>query len=227
MRLSQLLENKDYALAKKLWDQLDHNAQRLIRSWEYANWHEGGLTGEFESNSDLAQHIMKVGQPIRDQIRAREGDLITLYRGLGADATPERFRPSRVLYSWTSSEKIAQHFAGKQGRPKFKLITDKEIQDALARYEKTGFTTFRGRKYKINKDAPQYYDIYDQWNNIITDGDNLEREFRSIQEYYQEFYNSRTQIDGRMVKKEIPVNDIVWVLMGGNANEYIIKGHPE
>lgn len=228
MRLIQLLENKDYALSKKLFDTLSRDAQRMINSWEWAQWQSGELTTAFEKNSDIAKEIYTIGQPIRDQIRAREGDTIKLYRGLDENATPDRLRADRALYSWTSSEKIAAHFAGKRANERnVQPITDKEINDALKRYEETGFTTFKGKKYKQNKNSPQYYDIYNRYNNYITDGDNLEREFKSVQEFYADVIKRDSEVPGRIVEKEIPVEDIIWVLMGGNANEYIAKGHPE
>jgi hypothetical protein len=228
MRYYQLFENKDYALAKRLFMSLSDKAQQYIKSWEIMNWDEGNLSVAYEKNDPVAQEINQKFEAVREDMRKRYGDTITLYRGI--DETDRPVRSGRLLFSWTSSEQIARLFAGNEGNPaknKINPITDEEIAAALARYEQTGFVSFRGMKYKINKRSPQYYDIYDRHNQYVTDGDNLEREFRRKQDYYDEVIAKRNKVPGRVVKKEIPIDDVVWVLMGGNANEYIVKGHPE
>lgn len=228
MRYHQLIENKDYALAKKIFDTLSSNAQRYIESWEWANWDRGDLSISFEAGDPIAQEIYQKFEPVREAMRRRYGDTITLYRGIIDD--PDRpLRSDRLLFSWTSREDMAEIFAGKDMRAKkvdLTPVTDREINAALDRYERTGFTTFRNKKYKINKQHPEYYDMYDRHNNYITDGDNLRREFEYIQSYIDEMRDKMLNYKGRVAKKEIPIDDIIWVLMGGGSNEYIVRGHP-
>jgi hypothetical protein len=63
-------------------------------------------------------------------------------------------------------------------------------------------------------------------NGHITDGDDIERDLRDMQKMYAD-HLQRFANDGRVVERDIPIDDIVWVLMGGNANEYIVSGYAE
>jgi hypothetical protein len=229
MRYYHLIENKDYALAKKAFSNLSGVAQHYINSWEWANWDRGDLSTSFETNSPIAQEIIQAFAPVREDMKRRYGKTIKLYRGIGND--PDRsVRSDRQLFSWTSSRHVAELFAGKDTRSKTinaKPVTDQEIENALRRYEKTGFTTFRNKKYKVNKQNPQYYDIYDRHNNYVTDGDDLRKEFEYIRDYIEQVKDEMLNYKGKVVAKEIPIDDIIWVIMGGGSNEYIVRGHPQ
>lgn len=229
MRLFHLIENRDYALAKKLFGTLSSHAQSYLNHWEMVNWDKGDLSVSFESNDPIAQEIYQKFEPVRDMIRRREGDHITLFRGI-IDDENRPLRAGRQLFSWTSSRHMAEVFAGKDLRDSkrsLRPISDQDVQAALQRYENKGFTTFYNKKYIRNKQAPQYYNIYDRHNQYVTDGDNLERELNHVQDYVNDAIKKMHEYEGRVVEKSIPVEDIIWVLMGGNANEYIVKGHPE
>lgn len=204
-------------------------AQSHLRYWESINWDQGDLSVSFENNDPIAQEIYQKFEPVREMIRRREGDHITLFRGI-IDQADRPIRADRLLFSWTSSRHMAEVFAGKDLRDSkrnLRPISDDDVTSALQRYKQKGFTTFYNKKYIQNKQAPQYYNIYDRYNQFVTDGDNLEREFRDVQSYVNDSIRKMHEYEGRVVEKSIPVDDIVWVLMGGNANEYIVKGHPE
>lgn len=72
---------------------------------------------------------------------------------------------------------------------KLKPITDGQIQAALDTYAKTGEVRFLGKRY-VRTDTPTdgagpdefYYDIYDKSGEMLTDGDDLEKEFKDHQE---------------------------------------------
>lgn len=229
MPSQQINENRDYAVAKKLFRSLSSLAKSYINSWEIANWDQGDLSNAFESDDPVAQEIYSKGEPLRDAIRRRHGDHIKLYRGI-IDKPDRSVRSDRLLFSWTSSRHMAEVFAGKDLRDskrRLKPISNQDVQNALARYERTGFTTFYNKKYIRNRQAPQYYNIYDKHNQYVTDGDNMERDFKEIQQYVNDAVEKMNTYEGRVVEKSIPVDDIIWVLMGGNANEYIVRGHPE
>jgi hypothetical protein len=224
MRLYHLTENKDYALAKRVFKTLSHQAQQALGSWEWANWDNGDLSQSFERNDAIAQEIETAFAPIRDDMRRRYGDTITLYRGISPSERP--VRSDRQLFSWTSSRDIARHFAGEDRRfDNVKPIPDEAVHQALANFKRRGFVTFRNKKYMLNKRNPKYYEIYNRHGQSITDGDNLERELWDEQRAYNDILKKKSA--GRVVSHAIPIDDIVWVLMGGNANEYIVRGFAE
>jgi hypothetical protein len=224
MRYQQLTENKDYALAKKAKANLSHDASKALDNWEHMNWDQGTLSTDHEVNGEIAQELYAAFQHVRDQMRERHGDTIRLYRGMQDESG---VRDSRKLFSWTSSKKMAEIFAGRRNdrQTQPEPITDAEISAAVAKYNKTGFTSFRGRKFKQNKQNPEYYDMFNK-NGHITDGDDIERDLTDMQKTYAD-YLQRFANDGRVVERDIPIDDIVWVLMGGNANEYIVSGYAE
>ena len=229
MRLQQLIiENKDYAMAKKLKSTLSRDAEQALDSWEWMNWDNGDLSQHFEQNTDVAKEIYTTFQPVKDAMKKRHGKTIKLYRGIADD---HGVRDGRLLFSWTSDIKIAQHFAGMDRRwigKDIQVPSDQEVQAAIDRYNTTGFTKFLNYKYKQNKNNPEYYDIYKgRYNSYQTDGDNIERELKRIQSDMAEVAKRAKDIPGRVIEKEIPVDDVIWVLMGGNAQEYIVKGHAE
>jgi hypothetical protein len=224
MRLYHLTENRDYALAKRAFASLSHHARDALGSWEWANWDQGDLSKSFESNDAIAQEINQAFEPIRADMRKRHGDSITLYRGISSLERP--VRSDRQLFSWTSSRDIARHFAGEDRRyDHLKPIPDEAVEQAIANFHRRGFVTFRNRKYMLNKRNPRYYEIYNRHGQSITDGDDIERELWDQQDEYNSAIRKKS--DGRVVSREIPVDNIVWVLMGGNANEYIVRGFAE
>jgi hypothetical protein len=224
MRYHHLTENKDYALAKKAKDTLSYEASKALDSWEHMNWDSGTLSADHEAKGEIAQELYAAFRPVRDQMQQRHGDTIRLYRGIQDESG---VRGSRKLFSWTSSKEMAEIFAGRRnvGQKQHEPITDDEISAAVARYNKTGFTSFRGHRYKKNKQQPEYYDIFNK-NGHVTDGDDIERELKDKQQMYAD-HLQRFADDGRVVERDIPINNIVWILMGGNANEYIVSGYAE
>lgn len=224
MRLIQLTENRDYALAKKAFASLSPQAQDALSSWEWSNWDQGDLSKSFERNDDIAQEINQAFEPIRENMKLRYGDTVTLYRGISPSERP--VRNDRQLFSWTSSRDIARHFAGEDRRyDHLKPIPDEAVEKAIANFKQRGFVTFLNKKYMINKRNPKYYEIYNRHGQNITDGDDIERELWDSQDQYNERLKQKSA--GRVVSREVPIDNIVWVLMGGNANEYIVRGFPE
>jgi hypothetical protein len=224
MRLYHLAENLDYSLAKRAFKTLSSQAQDAINAWEWSNWDRGDLSAAFEQNTPIAHEIHQKFEPVREQMRRRYGDVITLYRGISPLERP--VRSDRQLFSWTSSRNIARHFAGEDRRyDHLKPIPDATVEQAIANFRRRGFVTFINHKYMINKHNPKYYEIYDRHGQNITDGDNIERELWDEQKSYNSAISKKS--GGRVVSREIPVDNIVWVLMGGNANEYIVRGFSE
>jgi len=228
MRLHQLTENKDYNDAKKIKPLLSRDAERALNSWEFSNWDSGELSNHFENNTAIAQELITAFEPVRNNMRKRYGNTIKLYRGIDEYATG--VRDDRLLFSWTIDPAIAKEFAGqnrnKQKAALKKVPDDTAVNAAIERFHKTGFTSFLGYKYILNKNNPKYYDIY-RGKSYQTDGDNIERELFRQRDYMKQRTKDYSNIPGQVIEKNIPIDDIIWVLMGGNAQEYIVKGHAE
>ena len=140
------------------------------------------------------------------------------------------------LFSWTSNPKQAKVFAqqlryrGRDNIPKYssyeyKPISDANIERAVSNMKKRGFTKFRRHQYIRSKENPDYINIF-RGREFITDIDYDDFE-ENLKRQQQEIETSNREIRekyGRVVKKEIPVDDIYWVL-GGTSQEFIVKGH--
>jgi len=227
MRYAQLIENREYNLARKAQADLSYEARRALNSWEWSNWDSGDLSTHFETNSQVAQEIEQSFMPIRKLMKNNYGATIKLYRGIVAGEGREP-RSDRKLFSWTSSSKIAKAFAGKNiGHKKYSLLSDSDVKAAIDRYQAKGFTSIYNKKYIVNKEQPKYYNIYDRYNNFITDGDNIQDEINYAHQQRIQANNDLDSFRGTVFEKDIPIDDIVWILMGGNANEYIVKGHSQ
>lgn len=227
MIYQQLVENKEYNMARKAFKSLSFEASSAITSWEYSNWDSGKLSHHFEQQDNVAQEIISVFAPIRDMMKKQYGDTITLYRGV----IPEPNRPiraDRILFSWSINPDIADIFAGKRpARQKFEIVSDAEITNAVAQYERTGFVSFHGIKYIRNKEYPEYYNMYNHHNQYITDGDNLERDFNRTRDDRIQSNHNTDEVPGKIFKKQIPIDDIVWILNSQGSQEYIVNGHIE
>lgn len=232
MRLTQFIEAPEIGASIKANKTLSSDAKDIIDRWESVNWTTGPLELGIRANDPIVKEIYNAFNLVRDLLYKKYGNTVTLYRGLRDtnDKTPD---PERQLYSWTSSRKVAGVFAGRgnkqTGREEDiyqRPITDEEIQAALIRYEKTGFTSFRGRKFKINKELPKYYDMYDRNNNYITDGDDLLQDLKYEQKELDR-YNANIKNLGQVIQKEIPINDIIWITNSANSKEFIVKNHPK
>lgn len=180
---------------------------------------------------EIRRQLEKAFSPIRNELKSRFGDKITLYRGQGKVS---KDAPTRHTLSWTSDPRVAAWFAGIDPRSmKIKPITDREIKSALETYEKTGSVKFLGKTY-VRTDTPTndptvdefYYDIYDRDGEILTDGDDLEKQFKDDQRYYQELINKRDQKLRNVVKAEIPIDDIIWITDRAGQSEFILHNRP-
>lgn len=214
MRFRELTEGPIINLSKKIFQTLSPESQNAIEMWESGGWDIGPLQRAVNSNSDIAKEIFQKSQPIRDMLK-KKGPTIHLYRGLRND--PE-YSPSstRTLESWTSDRRVAEVFANlrtfdrSNSHPSnlFDPISDQEVQQAVDTYNRTGFVTFYGKKYRRSKDNPEIFDIYDRYNHHITDGEDIHSTFKEIQSYINEL-NAERASAGKVIEDDIDVDRIV------------------
>ena len=198
-------------LAKAAYERLSAQAQSAVDNWN-VNWHKGRLERAFRADDEIAREVRKAFAPVREKMRAIYGETIPMYRGENMSPDWEAFDPQRKLLSWTPSESLAVAFAINSTRPAdVKPITDAEIQQAVARLQSAGFVTFRGYKYIINKDSPEFYNIY-HGQEMVTDGEvtEFEQRLRDEQEHLQELIDQRSE-RGRAYFAEVPVDSTIWI----------------
>lgn len=169
--------------------------------------------------------------PIRAALRQKFGDTIRLYRAQGRVGDKPT---SRHTLSWTSSPRIAAWFAGVDPREmKVKPISDASIQAALEQYRQEGKVKWQGKTY-VRTQTPTndpsldtyYYEIFDRDGDIITDGDDLEQQFREDQAWIEQVIQKRDAKLRKVITADIPVDSIIWITDRAGQSEFILHNLP-
>lgn len=202
-------------MAKRAHEGLSQAAKSAVDSWN-VNWTSGRLERAFQAGDDVAREIDAAFKPIRDKLRSIYGDTVPMYRGETANGSDSG--PERKLFSWSPLFDLARNFAANsyQGIPD--PISDEDIARTVEQYNRTGFATFGGKKFKRNKDAPDYFDIYDRHNEMITDGDDLEELLRDDQKWRAERIADLKE-RGHVYRADVPVDSLVWIPTGANLRQ--------
>lgn len=184
-----------------------------------------------ENGRQIRRQLDAAFQPVRDELRTRFGDTITLYRGQGRVPAGS---PTRHTLSWTSDPRIAAWFSDIPGwLMKLKPVTDQQIEKVFDQYHRTGKVRFLGKTY-VRTDQPTndpnsdqfYYEILDHDGDVITDGDNLRGDLAEIQRHRHELIAQRTEKLGRIRKVSIPIDDIIWITNRAGQSEFILHNRP-
>lgn len=213
---------------------MPHDAMK--KGYEYGIMHSRRLEDAYSASP--SQNGIKVRQQldsafaqIRAALKSKFGNVMTLYRG---QEKIDKETTERTTLSWISDPRVAASFAGISPQEmRLKPITDEQIHAALDAYAKTGEVKFPRKRY-VRTDVPTngdgkdefYYEIYDKDGELVTDGDDLEKEFKDEQAYYQELIDKRTQKLEKIVKAEIPVDDIIWISDRAGQSEFILHNRP-
>ncbi len=203
-------------LAKRAYDSLGHDAKSAVDAWN-VNWSTGKLEDAFQADNKLAREIEAAFKPVRDRLRAIYGDTIPMYRGEEDDGTQSS--AFRQLFSWTPLHSLAQNFASNSLRGIPKPISDDDIKRTVEKYNRTGFASFGRQKFLRNREQPEYYNIYEgHHNEMITDGDDLEGHLRNDQRWRQENIDE-LKAHGDVYHADVPIDDLVWIPVGGNLRQ--------
>jgi hypothetical protein len=227
--LERIHQGKEFAqvvaASKRAFNSLDHDCQSFISEWETANWDRGKLEAAFKGKSGFCyDEIVKAFAPVKALLHQIFGDTITLHRGQ-RNYSEDKLNMDRTLFSWTFDERVAKDFAGQGSRNLYNIPKVEDIEKAVARYERTGFTTFGRYKYKKSQEYPDYYYIYDKDNNMITDGDDLRKQLMRDRE--GRIHDNEVQKKRGEVKTfEIPIDDIAWITNNLNSKEFITHINP-
>lgn len=250
LEFTQLTEQgaREVNLAQRLKNQLSSEARNAINTWESHNWVTGDLSTAYSQQNEIYQEIERAAEPIRAAIRAREGDTITLYRGVESNRLEPTRHANRAIYSWTSRPEMAAVFSGlatmgrenrvklnkdRQTSNEFMLsMTDQEakaIQDTVI---KNGKAKWKNLFFKTSPYNDDYTDILKKVNGRFSEmGDeltaNLARWLIKTREEERQFsadVKAQGRDTGYIVREIVPIDDIVWVLNASGTMEYIVKG---
>lgn len=178
----------------------------------------------------IRQQIDSAFAPIKAALRSKFGEVITLYRHQEDLSSGSK---ERHTLSWTSDPRIAIQFAGVNGYlMRLKPITNADIEKALRTYAETGKLNFKGKTY-VRTDQPTddpnvdefYYDIIKD-GEVLTDGDDIAGELKSVQAYYQDLIDKRESRLRRIMSAKIPINDIIWITDRAGQSEFILHNQP-
>lgn len=250
LELTQLNEQgaREVNLARRLRNQLSPEARNAIDTWESHNWVTGDLSTAYSQQNEIYQEIERAAETIRDAIRSREGDTITLYRGIEGERIDTSRHSNRAIYSWTSRPEMAAVFSGlatmgRENRVRlnkdrstsndFMLsMTDQEARAVQDTVIKNGRAKWKNLFFKTSPYNDEYTDILKKVNGRFSEmGDeltvNLARWLIKTREEERQFsadVKAQGRDSGYVVREVVPVSDIVWVLNASGTMEYIVKG---
>ena len=220
---------------------IPHNA--MEKGYDFGIMQSQQLEDAYSSNPSekgilIRKQLEDAFASVKEALKSKFGGVMTLYRSQGEI---NKNNPKRNTLSWTSDPRIAAWFAGINPQlMKLKPITDEQVQTALKKYHDTGEAVFLGKRYvrttpvdtsDWTEGYPKpkdefYYDIFDKHGEHLTDGDDIEAEFKSEQEYRQELIDKRNEKLKKVVKAEIPVDDIIWITDRAGQSEFILHNKP-
>lgn len=212
-------------LAKKAYESLGGLARNAVDQWN-VNWHTGAMEQAFREDSAIAKEINAAFEPVRAKMREIYGDTIPMYRGEENEEVSRDDLQQRQLLSWTPLKALGRQFA-MSGYIEPKPITDEEINRVVKQYEESGYVKYRGKRYIVNRQNPDYYNIYDSARQPITDGDDLEASLRDDKAWIDD-QTAERKSGGRLYFAGVPVSDTVWIPVNGNLAqpEVIAKYNP-
>lgn len=174
---------------------------------------------------ETAEQIEAAFKPIRENLRAKFGDTITLYRAQKLEGEPSR---QRYALSWTSNPKVSESFAGvREVREDF---SEKDIADAEETFDKTGRFEIRKGYWLEKKTDPEHGDyiaIMDRSvGGEVTDTPSVRAFLEGLNQDRQASRRINDKKASRIRKEDIPLDDVVWVTDRGGQMEFIVRTSP-
>jgi hypothetical protein len=166
--------------------------------------------------------------PVRDSLRNRYGDTVPLYR-VQDEVNPTQRNASvprdglRAILSWTLDPKFAETYAGVT-KPK-KVYTEQEIKEKTAEYKKNGRLQLSKTKWlePWEEDANYVQIMDDNVGGFVTTIDNVAEYFEDENEYAIEYNKKQENKRKRIIKQDIPVDNILWATDRAGQNEFIVE----
>lgn len=169
--------------------------------------------------------IHNQNQGLRDVISAHHGSHITAYRGSTPEGAQSYGRLNSVS-SWTTRKKAALYFGGGDvAKKSSKVYSPKEVATYTNILNKKGSVKVGRNTYSKNEDG--YVDRYDNQGGHLGDEESLADHFNSHNEWARErnqkLAANRREAAKNIVKKKIPVKDIVHATNRTGQEELIVR----
>lgn len=173
---------------------------------------------------ELAGQLEKAFSPVRETLRQKYGDTVTLYRSQDEGAGKGDKKPRKAL-SWTLDPQVADAFAGVRNiKDNF---SEQEISDAEKAFNETGRFEIRKGYWLEKKTSGEYGDYIaimdDEVGGEVTDTNSV-REF--LEDLNERRTSSRAANDKKKAqvrKEEIPLDDVMWITDRGNQMEFVVR----
>lgn len=218
---------------KKMWSEITPIDKRLpephktaVDDWVGAN-HEGHgnslmIPDKMESSY---KEIHAQNKKLRDVISSHHGTHITAYRGTDPERGQSYGRKNHVS-SWSTNKKAALYFGGGDvAKRTIKVYSPKEISSYNDILNKKGKITVGRHTYVKNEEDT--VDKYDNQGEHIGEADSLHDHFHShnegAKEHNQELASNRREASKNIIKRKIPVSDIVHATNRTGQEELIVK----
>lgn len=197
----------------------------------------------------IRQQLDAAFAPVREQLKARFGYTITLYRR----QNEVEARDPNVIYasrggddrrnvmSWTTDPAVADWFAG-VGKTKAPF-TEEQIAEFEKTFDETGEVKIAGRTLRRGQmEVPIAPDgtinPKTKWKTIdtveiysgfehITDTDSVRGFVEGINEWRNEDIEANERKRAQIISSEVSLDDVIWATDRAGQSEFIVKNSPE
>lgn len=180
-------------------------------------WHPNNLKAVLK-NPELNAELEASIKPFKDDLRAKHGDTVTLYRYHGK--IPEGAKPDRELLSFTSDPSVTDKMA--QIQPPKKSFTDADIKAKEKEFSEKG--EVKVGRYTLKKNEYDSLDIDDpSVGGFLTDTPSVSEWMKELNGYAKAHNEAQADKSKLIYKKEIPIDDIVYATDRFGQKEFIVK----
>lgn len=167
--------------------------------------------------------------PIREEIRKRTGNTVTLYRVQGeifsTASTPAD--GLRAALSWTADPKFAEAYAGV--KKKMKVFSEEEIKAFEKTFEEEGKVRIGNGNWLVKEPDSKYPGIFPDRNgepamdDMVTDTDSVRAYIESDNGWALEFNAKQDEKARSIVKAEVSLDDVMWITDRAGQAEFIVR----
>lgn len=192
----------------------------------------GFMYSDMLERNEFAKEIEQAFAPVRNKLKSMMGNTITLYR---AQHPVEAGTEARNYLSWTSDKDFAMYHVGvrKKIKPQY---TEQEIKNFEREFKENGVVKITGTSYSLKLEHQKMYNWNDeliefdmisiyQGKEHITDTDSVRDFVNGINKDRADDEAENTKKSERIIKAEVPLNDVIWVSDRAGQSEFIVKNY--
>jgi hypothetical protein len=174
---------------------------------------EDALAGK---DAETQKQLFQAGESLRQQLRNKYGDYLTLYRVQGKDIEG---KSAREGLSFTSNESFAKEYAGMS--PERKLYSGEQIKEFEAALEKIGEVKIGQFTLKAEDGGINIYDS--SIGGFVTDTASIKEFVNGLNEDRRAINEQSAKRAESILKKNVPVDNIIWYTNRFGQNEFIVR----